>query len=127
MGNKPCAEVQPQAKIIAMSLTFAVEQIPLAADTDGVIRVAGTRLPLDNIIIAFNQGATAEEIVQRFPVVDLADVYAVISYYLHHRAEVDAYLDARQTRATEIKKQNEAQFDSRGIRERLIARSDNGV
>lgn len=116
--------MQPQAKITAMSLTFAVEQIPLAADTDGVIRVAGTRLPLDNIIIAFNQGATAEEIVQRFPIVDLADVYAVISYYLHHRAEVDAYLEARQAKATEIRKQNEAQFDSRGIRERLIARSD---
>lgn len=114
--------LNPQAKISAMSLTFAVEQVPLATDKDGVIRVAGTRLPLDNIIIAFNQGATAEEIVQRFPVVDLADVYAVISYYLHHRAEIDVYLQMRQEKANEIRKQHEAQFDPRGIREKLLAR-----
>lgn len=105
-----------------MSLTIAVEQVPLAADADGVIRVAGTRLPLDTIILAFHQGATAEEIVQRFPVVDLADVYAVISYYLRHRAEVDEYLAARQQKASETRKLNEAQFDPQGIRERLLAR-----
>lgn len=107
-----------------MSLTIAVEQVPLAADNDGVIRVAGTRLPLDAIILAFQQGATAEEIAQRFPVVNLADVYAVISYYLHHRAEVDEYLKARQEKANELRKLNEAQFDPRGIRERLLARRD---
>ena len=105
-----------------MSLTIAVEQVPLAADADGVIRVAGTRLPLDTIILAFHQGATAEEIAQRFPVVDLPDVYAVISYYLHHRAEVEAYLEARQQKASEIRKRNEAQFTPQGIRQRLLAR-----
>ncbi len=110
-----------------MSLTIAVEQVPLAADADGVIRVAGTRLPLDAIIFAFHQGATAEEIVQRFPVVDLADVYAVISYYLHNRVEVDAYLQARQEKANETRKLNEAQFDSRGIRERLLARQEKNL
>jgi lipoprotein NlpI len=30
-------------------------------------------------------------------VLKLADVYAVIAYYLAHRAEIDAYLDARRT------------------------------
>lgn len=110
--------------MIAMSLTIAVEQVPLAADADGVIRVAGTRLPLDTIIFAFHQGATAEEIVQRFPVIHLADIYAVISYYLHHRAEVDAYLESRQVKANEIRKLNEAQFDSLNLRERLLARRE---
>ena len=105
-----------------MSLTIAVEQVPLAADADGVIRVAGTRLPLDTIIFAFHQGATAEEIVQRFPLVDLADVYAVISYYLHNRAEVDAYLEARQEIASEVRNLNEMKSHPRGIRERLLAR-----
>ena len=105
-----------------MNLTIAVEQVPLAADTDGVIRVAGSRLPLDNIIFAFTQGATPEEIVQRFPVVSLADVYAVISYYLHHRTEVDAYLEIRNTKTQEIKDQQETEFNSQGIRARLLAR-----
>ncbi len=105
-----------------MNLTIAVEQVPLAADVDGVIRVAGTRLPLDNIVIAFNQGATAEEIFQRFPVVSLADVYAVISYYLHNRAEVESYLNTRQIQANKIKIQHDAEFNSQGIRARLLAR-----
>lgn len=105
-----------------MNLTIAVEQVPLAADADGVIRVAGTRLSLDTIILAFHQGATAEEIVQRFPIIDLADVYAVIGYYLRHRAELDAYLKARQEKANEIRKLNEARFDPQGLRERLLTR-----
>lgn len=105
-----------------MSLTISAEQVPLAADQDGVIRVAGTRLPLDNIIIVFNQGATAEEIAQRFPVVDLADVYAVISYYLHHTDEITNYLERRQLQVDEIRGYNEAQFDFRRIREILLAR-----
>ena len=105
-----------------MSLTIAIEQVPLTADADGVIRMAGTRLPLDTIIFAFHQGATAEEIVQRFPVVDLADVYAVIGYYLRHRAEMDAYLQARQEKAQKIRKLNESKFDPQGIRDRLLAR-----
>lgn len=107
-----------------MNLTIAVEQVPLAADTDGVIRVAGTRLPLDTIIFAFHQGATAEEIVQRFPVVELADVYAVIGYYLRHRAELDAYLQARREKAEKVRNLNEAKFDPQGIRERLLARRE---
>ncbi len=111
-----------QAKIIAMNLTIAVEQVPLAADADGVIRVAGTRLPLDNIVIAFNQGATAEEIFQKFPVVSLADIYAVISYYLHHRTEIDAYLEIRNTKTQEIKDRHETEFSSQKIRARLLAR-----
>lgn len=107
-----------------MSLTIAAEQVPLATDAEGVIRVAGTRLPLDRIIFAFQQGATAEEIAQRFPVVELADVYAIISYYLRHRAEVEAYLETRQEKAAEIRMQNEAQVNPRGIRERLLARQN---
>ncbi len=105
-----------------MNLTIAVEHAPLAADADGVIRVAGTRLPLDTIVFAFHQGATAEEIVQRFPVVDLADVYAVIAYYLRHRAEIDAYLNARQQTAQEVRKRNESKSNPQSIHERLLAR-----
>jgi uncharacterized protein (DUF433 family) len=119
---KVCIKKDPAAKIAAMSLTIAVEQVPLTADADGVIRVAGTRLPLDTILVAFHQGATAEEIAQRFPVIDLADVYAVISYYLHNRVEVDAYWRARREKANKVKELNETRTDPLGLRERLLAR-----
>ena len=38
---------------------------------------------------AFDEGATAEEIVQQYPALSLADAYAAISYYLRHRSDVE--------------------------------------
>ena len=38
------------------------EPIPLVADADGVIRVRGTRVTMETILTAFDEGATAEEI-----------------------------------------------------------------
>ena len=64
-------------------------------------------MTLDTILAAFNEGATAEEIVYQYPSLHLADVYAVISYYLRRRLEVEAYLDQRLQQASYIRKQNE--------------------
>ena len=105
-----------------MSLVIADTPIPLAADTDGAIRVGGTRVTLDTLVAVFMAGATAEEIVQRFPSLDLGDVYAVIGYYLHHQREVEAYLQRRQEQAIVARRRQEAHFDQAGLRERLIAR-----
>ncbi|OHB72312.1 MAG: hypothetical protein A2W23_08550 [Planctomycetes bacterium RBG_16_43_13] len=79
-------------------------------------------MTLDTVVAAFNEGATAEEIVQQYPLLQLADVYSVISYYLRNHSEVEAYLQKRQQQAEGIRKQNEARFDPHGIRERLLAR-----
>ena len=105
-----------------MSLTVEPVAVPLAADTDGVMRVGGTRVTLDTVIAAFREGATAEEIVQEYPSLQLADIYWVIGYFLQHQAEVNAYLLDRQRRAAALQAENEAQFDPVGIRDRLLAR-----
>ena len=44
-------------------------------------------MTLDTVISAFNADATAEEIVQQYPSIALADVYSVIAYYLRHQAD----------------------------------------
>ncbi len=49
-------------------------------------------------------------------------MYAVISFYLRHQQDVEVYLQQRQQRASEIRQQNEAKFDSQGVRDRLIVR-----
>ncbi|MCG8347904.1 MAG: DUF433 domain-containing protein [Chloroflexales bacterium] len=105
-----------------MTLTVEPAAVPLAADRDGVMRVGGTRVTLDTVVGAFRDGATAEEIVQQYPTLQLADVYWVIGYFLHHQPEVDKYLADRQQRAALLQAQNEAQFDPVGIRDRLLAR-----
>ncbi len=98
------------------------EVMPLEVDQDGTVRVGKTRVTLDTVIAAFTEGATAEEIVQQYPSLQLADVYHVIGYYLRRPSEVDAYLQQRQARAVAVRQQNEARFDPHGVRDRLLAR-----
>lgn len=105
-----------------MTLAIRAEPVPLRVDADGVVRVGKTRIPLDTVVIVFKQGATPEEIVQRFPALVLADVYAVLAYYLRARDEVEAYLRQRQEHAQAVRRENEARFDPKDIRERLLAR-----
>ncbi len=105
-----------------MSVAVTAKSIALEKDDDGVFRVGGTRVTLDTIISAFNDGATAEEIVYQYPALNLADVYEVIGYYLRNRSEIEAYLKQRQKEATQIRQQNENLFEPHCIRERLMAR-----
>lgn len=105
-----------------MTLVIEPTPVPLELDVDGVVRVGGTRVTLDTVVAAFQNGASAEEIVYRYPSLYLDDVYAVIGYYLRHRQEVEEYLEQRQKEAEEIREQNEARFTPEGVRERLLAR-----
>ena len=55
--------------------------------------LAGTRVSLDSIVVAFRDGLSPETIVTDcFPTLTLEQVYGAIAYYLAHRAEMDAYL-----------------------------------
>jgi uncharacterized protein (DUF433 family) len=105
-----------------MVLSIAAEVAPLKENDDGVILVSGTRVTLDTVVAVFNQGVTAEEIVYRYPSLNLADVYATIAFYLKHQSEVEAYLQQRQQRSQEIREMNQARFDPQGLRDRLLAR-----
>jgi uncharacterized protein (DUF433 family) len=103
-------------------MSLSTTTVPLTTDEAGVMRVGETRVSLDSVIFAFHDGATPEEIVQQYPTLNLSDVYAVVSYYLQHRDEVEDYLEQRSAQRMELRKEVEARFDPRGIRERLLAR-----
>jgi uncharacterized protein (DUF433 family) len=105
-----------------MTLAIAAEPVPFMVDPDGVVRVGKTRITLDTVVIAFLEGATAEEIAQQYPTLDLADVYSVISYYLRRRPEIEDYLQQERQKAETVQKQNESRFNPHGIRDRLLAR-----
>jgi uncharacterized protein (DUF433 family) len=105
---------------------FDLGPAPIIKDEDGVLRVAGTRVTLDSIVAAFDLGATPEDIVQRYPSVDLASAYALIAYVLRHRESVDLYLTERSKAASDVQKEVEAQFPPDGLRARLLARRAEG-
>ena len=105
-----------------MTLSIVAVPPPLTVDPDGVVRVGKTRVTLDTVVLAFHDGATAEEIAQQYPSLALADVYAVIGYYLQRRDEVEEYLRERQRGAAEVRRRNESRFDPDDVRDRLMAR-----
>ena len=106
-----------------MTLTIETAPTPLRTDELGVLRVGDSRVVLDVVIREFHNGADPEGIVHAYPALDLADVYAVIAYYLRHRKEVDAYLDARREEAARLRQEIEArQSDRADLRAKLLAR-----
>ena len=107
----------------AMSaLTIAPQPLPLVADAEGVVRVAGTRVTLDTIVGAFRHGASAEEIASRYPTVPLVDVYSTVAFYLSNGQAVDAYLVERQGSAAVLREKERSLCDQSGLRERLLSR-----
>ena len=105
-----------------LKLPTAVDPFPLRKDDDDVIRVGNTRVTLDAIVFAFQEGASADEIVSEYPTLDLADVHATIWFYLRNRAAVEAYLRKREELAQQVRNENERLFDPVGVRNRLLAR-----
>lgn len=108
-------------------MTIDTCRIPLHEDSTGTIRVESTRVTLDTVVIAFCEGATAEEIAERFPALSLGGIYAAIAFYLQNRAGVDAYLKRREAEAEQIRMKVESRPETKEFRKRLLARmSGNG-
>lgn len=72
-----------------MTLAIEAELAPLETNADSVVLVGKTRVTLDTVVAVFKQGATAEEIVYRYPSLKRADVNATIAFYLNHQQEVE--------------------------------------
>lgn len=99
-----------------------IAKVPLSTGTDGVIRIGNTRITLDTIVQTFLDGSTAEEIVYQYPVLDLSDVYAVISYYLKNRHTVEQYLQTSQLISEQLRLTIEQRFQTGDVRQRLMVR-----
>lgn len=97
-------------------------KVPLRLDGSGAVRVGNTRVSLVSVLTSFQRGDTPKQIVHSFPTLELAEVYAVISYYLANRKEVDSWLENELTEGERIRQETEARFDQKGIRERLLKR-----
>ena len=111
----------PQAPGDNLDVAAVVDVIPLARDAQGAYRVGGTRVTLDLVVRAFNRGATAEEIVQKYDVLQLSDVYQVIGYYLKHADELAEYFENRE-REEDGLRSSHPEWVPIGLRDRLLAR-----
>ena len=101
--------------------------VPLWCDEHGKPRIGETRVLLELVIYAFNQGETPESIVDSYPTLALADVYSVLGYYLSHRVEVDDYVRQADEAAERIQRETEADYspETLALKARLRAFRDN--
>lgn len=56
------------------------------------IRIKGHRIGIDDVLYYYLEGYTSEKIAANLPTLSLEEIHAAITYYLHNRAEMDAYL-----------------------------------
>jgi uncharacterized protein (DUF433 family) len=105
-----------------VTLIAQAEAPPIREDAAGAVRVGDSRVLLELVIRAFQDGATPEAIVQRYSTLLLSDVYSVIAYYLRHRNVVEEYLARREEQADNVRQAIESrQGDLSEIRARLQA------
>jgi|ETNmetMinimDraft_26_1059896.scaffolds.fasta_scaffold07792_4 uncharacterized protein (DUF433 family) len=76
-------------------------------DESGVMRLGNSRVMLDSVVAAFQQGHSPETISQQYPALSLEEVYGAITYYLAHADEVDEYLKKQDALWTKLRAESE--------------------
>ena len=59
---------------------------------EDVIRIKGNRIGIEIVLEDYLAGASPEEILLRYPTLNLEKIHATILYYLAKKEEVEAYL-----------------------------------
>lgn len=81
-----------------------VEKIP-----NGGYRIAGSRIGLESVVYAYLDGQSPESIQDNFPSLSLEAIHGAIACYLHHREEIDGYLQETEARYKELRQKSEEQ------------------
>ncbi len=72
----------------------------------GRLRIDGTRITVLQIATLYKQGWAAEEIVDQYPHLSLAQVYAALAYYHANRDEVERELYEEQREAERLEREH---------------------
>src|SRR3954454_11316654 len=88
---------------LANGLPFPDDCPPLRLDEGGAVRVGNSRVSLDLVVEQYENGMTPEDMVRAYDTLVLADVHAVIAYYLRHRDDVRSYLKQREEEAAVLR------------------------
>lgn len=69
------------------------------------MRVAGTRVTVNQLVTYYKRGLSAEEIGEQYPHLSLAQIYAALAYYHANQAEVEAALQDEAREAEVLHRQ----------------------
>ena len=90
-------------------------------ENETFIRIAGTRVGIETVVLDYDEGASPEEIILRYPTLSLEQIHATILYYLANQDEVQAYVKRvlqEHDEAWQEQQRNPSEF-VRSLRERL--------
>lgn len=71
----------------------------------GRLRMNGTRITVNQIVVWYTQGYAPEEIADQYPHLTLAQVYTALAYYHANREEIEADLTAEKMEADRLQQE----------------------
>ena len=94
------------------------DTVPLRYD-HGNVRVTGSRVTLQTLVIRFQVGDTLEEIHEGFPSVTPEQIKTIIDWYLDNRFEVDEYIREIEVKAAKLRQEFESRPEGIAFREKM--------
>ncbi len=71
----------------------------------GRLRINGTRVTVNQIVVWYKQGYNPEEIKEQYPHLNFAQVYAALAYYHANKNRIEADLSAEAEEADLLESQ----------------------
>lgn len=68
----------------------------------GRLRIDGTRITVNQIVIWYKQGYSPEEIADQYPHIELSQVYTSLAYYHANKKEIETDLVQEQREADQL-------------------------
>ena len=68
----------------------------------GLLRIDGTRMTVNQIVVWYKQGYSPEEIADQYPHLTLSQVYAALAYYHANKEEVEASLAIEEEKSDQL-------------------------
>ena len=72
----------------------------------GRLRINGTRITVNQVVVWYKQGYSPEEIADQYPHLTLAQVYSALAYYHANKEEIEADLAAEQDEADQLEQEH---------------------
>lgn len=91
----------------------------------GALRVGELDVSLDSVVIAYQQGHSAETIQQLYPALTLEEIYGAIAFYLANQDEVHQYLQRQDARWQQLQQSTAAHPNPVVARLRLLSPAGN--
>lgn len=68
----------------------------------GLLRIDGTRMTVNQIVVWYKQGYSPEEIADQYPHLTLSQVYTALAYYHANKEEVEVSLAIEEKKSDQL-------------------------